>query len=303
MVGLSPPLSGLLQDEPTAAYMSRLGFVAGAVGNHEFDEGPDELVRLVDGESHPTTISPTGSFPGLTFPCLAANVVSERTGYPILPAIRVLSVRGVHVGVVGVASSDAARQHGANTSGLRCVDAAAAVNRGVAELREHQVAAIIVLTYLGGVATANGSVLGGSPSGFAAALDPDVDVIVAGPTRKPAEAGQSGILTAQAHPHGLSYGAVDLWIDRRLNRMVERATDIYPSTMRSNPTGRRPRCWRPMNSTPLRLRTPSSESVHRRQFANRLPLRPIPATAWAATSEKYPEPRPESTSPSSTHWS
>ena len=209
--------------------MNRLGFAAGAVGNHEFDEGPDELVRLVDGGSHPTTIWRTGSFPGLNFPCLAANVVSERTGHPILPAARVLSVSGVRVGVVGVVSSDAARQLGANASGLRFVDEAAAVNRGVAELRAHRVAAIIVLAHVGGVATANGLVMGGELPDFAAALDPDVDVIVAGHTHRPAVSNQSGILTIQAHPHGLSYGSVDLWIDRRLNRVVERAADIRPT--------------------------------------------------------------------------
>ena len=39
MVGGSPPISGLFQDEPTIEYLNLLNFDVGTPGNHEFDEG------------------------------------------------------------------------------------------------------------------------------------------------------------------------------------------------------------------------------------------------------------------------
>ncbi len=229
MVGLSPPLSGLLQDEPTGTVLNNLGFDAGVVGNHEFDEGVDELVRLVDGGNHPATIWTTGSFPGFNFPCLGANVISERTGHPLLPATRILTVAGVRIGVVGVVGTEAARNLGASASGVRFADEAATVKRHIAELRERRVAAIVVLAHLG--ATGPGGTAGrrGRLPEFASALDADVDLIVAGHTHQPAVVTFGNVLTVQAHPHGLSYGAVDLWIDLRLNRVVQRSAEIVPT--------------------------------------------------------------------------
>lgn len=229
MVGLSPPLSGLLQDEPTGAVLNKLGFAAGVVGNHEFDEGVDELVRLVDGGNHPDTVWKTGSFPGFNFPCLGANVISERTGHPLLPAARVLTVAGVRIGVIGVVGTEAARNLGASASGVRFADEASSVKRHIVELRERRVAAIVVLAHLGATGPGGAGGRRGRLPEFAAALDADVDVIVAGHTHQPAVVTFGNVLTVQAHPHGLSYGAVDLWIDRRLNRVVERGAEIVPT--------------------------------------------------------------------------
>ena len=165
MVGLSPPLSGLLQDEPTGAVLNKLGFAAGVVGNHEFDEGVDELVRLVDGGNHPGTIWTTGSFPGFNFPCLGANVISERTGHPLLPATRVLTVAGVRIGVIGVVGTEAARNLGASASGVRFADEASSVKRHIAEFRERRVAAIVVLAHLGATGPGGtGAGAGGYPN-------------------------------------------------------------------------------------------------------------------------------------------
>ncbi len=39
MIGGSPLVSALFQDEPTVEVMESLGFDVGTLGNHEFDEG------------------------------------------------------------------------------------------------------------------------------------------------------------------------------------------------------------------------------------------------------------------------
>jgi len=53
LIGASPLLSALFHDEPTIEAMNSLGLDLNAVGNHEFDEGADELRRMQDGGCHP----------------------------------------------------------------------------------------------------------------------------------------------------------------------------------------------------------------------------------------------------------
>src|SRR5215831_10607421 len=54
LIGASPLLSALFHDEPTIESLSAMGLEITAVGNHEFDEGKDELLRMQNGGCHPT---------------------------------------------------------------------------------------------------------------------------------------------------------------------------------------------------------------------------------------------------------
>ena len=47
LIGASPLLSSLFHDEPTIESMTRMGLALTSVGNHEFDEGVEELVDPV----------------------------------------------------------------------------------------------------------------------------------------------------------------------------------------------------------------------------------------------------------------
>jgi 5'-nucleotidase len=49
MVGATPLISSWFHDEPTIEAANEIGFDVGTVGNHEFDEGGDELTRLLQG--------------------------------------------------------------------------------------------------------------------------------------------------------------------------------------------------------------------------------------------------------------
>src|ERR1700733_803862 len=49
LIGASPLLSGLFHDEPTIEALSTMGLEITAVGNHEFDEGKTELLRIQNG--------------------------------------------------------------------------------------------------------------------------------------------------------------------------------------------------------------------------------------------------------------
>src|SRR6201984_1426946 len=54
LIGASPFLSAMFHDEPSIESLSMMGLALSSVGNHEFDEGKDELLRMQKGGCHPT---------------------------------------------------------------------------------------------------------------------------------------------------------------------------------------------------------------------------------------------------------
>jgi 5'-nucleotidase len=64
-----------------------MGLIVSSVGNHEFDEGVAELLRMQDGGCHPIDdcYFPDAPYAGANFQWLAANVVNEETGETPLP--------------------------------------------------------------------------------------------------------------------------------------------------------------------------------------------------------------------------
>ena len=50
MIGATPLISALFHDEPTIEAFNLMGLDFNGVGNHEFDEGVDELLRMQNGD-------------------------------------------------------------------------------------------------------------------------------------------------------------------------------------------------------------------------------------------------------------
>jgi 5'-nucleotidase len=101
-IGASSLLSGLFHDEPTIEALSAAGLQVSTVGNHEFDEGWEELTRMQKGGCHPVAgCQDRTAFSGARFEYLAANVT--RGGQPLFPATTVKVVDGIKVGFIGLA--------------------------------------------------------------------------------------------------------------------------------------------------------------------------------------------------------
>jgi 5'-nucleotidase len=86
MIGASPLVSALFHDEPTIEALNSLGMDVTGVGNHEFDEGVAELLRMQFGNQmggtgcHPVDGCQDGTpFEGSFFQYLAANVFYKGT--------------------------------------------------------------------------------------------------------------------------------------------------------------------------------------------------------------------------------
>jgi 5'-nucleotidase len=193
LIGGSPFLSGLFHDEPAVESLNALGLDVSGVGNHEFDEGVTELLRMQRGGCHPEDgcYAPWGEdgYPGADFPWLAANVVRTSTGRTILPGTAVRTVRGIKVGYIGMtleATPTLVAQAGIR--GIEFRDEVETANRAARELRRRGVQTIIVLLHEGGFQSGTYQQcvgISGPIVDIAQNLHPEIDLVVTGHTHQP----------------------------------------------------------------------------------------------------------------------
>jgi 5'-nucleotidase len=105
MIGATPLLSALFHDEPTIMAFNQMGFDLSTTGNHEFDEGWQELLRMQNGGCHPTDgcIAGVPEFLGASFDYLSGNVIRLDTEETLFAAYSVRKFDGVKVGFIGIA--------------------------------------------------------------------------------------------------------------------------------------------------------------------------------------------------------
>lgn len=154
LIGASQFASTIFQDEPAIEVLEAMGLQTSAVGNHEFDEGVRELLRIQHGGCYQDDCFEQESYDGADFPYLAANVTWKGSGKPILPPYWVKKVRGVEVGFIGVVTDDLPVL--VNPSGIRNVDVhpeAEAINHYSRILTAKGVKAQVVLMHEGGAQT------------------------------------------------------------------------------------------------------------------------------------------------------
>ena len=108
LIGGSPLLSGMFHDEPTVESMEALKLDVSSVGNHEFDEGLTELLRMQYGGCHPEDgcYFQGEAYDGANFPWLAANVLYSKSGKNVLPQTWIKRIQGVNVGRSSVSSGN-----------------------------------------------------------------------------------------------------------------------------------------------------------------------------------------------------
>ena len=152
LIGATPLLSALFHDEPTIESFNVMKLDYNGVGNHEFDEGVDELLRMQNGGCHPVDGCQDGDgFAGAEFPFLAANV-EYRERRDDLPAVRHPQVRrrqGRHHRDDPGGDPLDRRQAGIST--VNFFDEADTVNALVPVLKAQEVETFVVLLHQGGV--------------------------------------------------------------------------------------------------------------------------------------------------------
>ncbi len=235
LIGGSPFLSGIFHDEPSVESLNAMHLDVSAVGNHEFDEGTAELLRMQNGGCHPSAgcYFPDAPYAGADFQWLAANVVRKDNGQTLLPGTSIKTVDGVRVGFIGMTLE--ATPSLVNPSGVASVDFKDEVQTANAQarlLKKQGVKAIVVLLHEGGYQAGDlGACQGISDpiAQIAATMSPEVDLIVSGHTHQayvcsiPDPAGNPRLVTSAAD-YGRAITETSLVVNRASGEVMRDRT-------------------------------------------------------------------------------
>jgi 5'-nucleotidase len=192
LIGASPLTSAWFLDEPTIDALSMAGLDLAAVGNHEFDKGSGELVRMQKGGCERfTTRQPCQleSFKGANFTYLAANVL-RADGSTLFPATAIRSYGPIRIGFIGMTLKDTGiLASPAGVAGLTFADEIATANALVPKLKVEGADTVVLLIHQGGKApkayqTSSCEGLAGPILDIIDKLDPAIRTIVSGHTHQ-----------------------------------------------------------------------------------------------------------------------
>jgi 5'-nucleotidase len=218
LIGASPFLSAMFHDEPTIEALSLMGLALSSVGNHEFDEGKDELLRMQNGGCHPTEgCRGPHPFPGAKFHYLAASTVVKATGKTVLPAYQIESFGGIPVAFIGLTlKGTAGIISPSSAAGLEFRDEAETVNALVPELKARGVEAIVLLIHEGGFPSGGYNEcpgISGPIVDIARKLDHAVDLVISGHTHQAYICNIDGRLVTSGDKYGTLVTAIDVTLD------------------------------------------------------------------------------------------
>ncbi|WP_257985790.1 5'-nucleotidase C-terminal domain-containing protein [Bacillus sp. M6-12] len=222
MIGGSPLVSALFQDEPTVEVMEAMGFDVGTLGNHEFDEGIAELQRMIKGGDHPKG---TEGYDGMNFPVVAANAFDTATGKLITKPYTTKKAGSKKIGFIGVVTQETPNmivKKGNET--LQITDEVAAINKYTKILKKKGVEAIVVLAHNPTTQSGNGDAFDATK--IAENIDDEVDVIFAAHNHVNVDKVVDGKLIVQAYSYGSAFSDVDLELDAKTGDIVKKEAEV-----------------------------------------------------------------------------
>ncbi len=242
-----------MQDEPSIEFLNLLANkhctiddlmapdcnLVGTLGNHEFDEGSGELIRLLYGGRHAEVDPQVDAWKGATFPYVSANVLDTATGKTLIPPYVIKEIAGIPVAFIGaVTTNTPGIVVSSGVAGLEFLDEAESINSWVPELIAKNVHAIVVTIHegvrqfsFGDSAVAGQGELQGKMINIVSALDDEIDIVVSGHTHwftnilVPNSNGKKILLT-QAFSSGTAYSDIDITLDRASGDVVEKSASI-----------------------------------------------------------------------------
>ncbi len=232
LIGGTPLISALFLHESTIDIANRIGVDLAIPGNHEFDAGKDELLRVLGGgcraqaaDALTQSCPLDGRHPGARFATFAANI-SDASGKTLFPPSVVKTVDGVRIGFIGaVTTITPAIVVPSGVAGLRFHDEADAINAEAARLQAQGVQALVAVIHEGGDTGTPGAPLewndAGCPNPRGAIFDivkrlsPAVDVVLSAHTHQGYRCVIDGRPVMQATALGRGVSVADLVIDRR----------------------------------------------------------------------------------------
>ena len=230
LIGASPFLSAMFHDEPTIESLSMMGLEVASVGNHEFDEGKVELLRMQNGGCHPTdNCQGPHPFLGARFHYLAASTIETASGKTIFPPYEVREFDGIRVAFVGLTLKGTPNLVSpVSVAGLEFRDEADTVNALVPELKAQGIAAIVVLIHEGGFPAGDYDEcpgISGPIVDIVRKFDRAVDVVISGHTHQAYVCAIDGRLVTSGDKYGTIVTTIDLKLDPATRDVVSARAD------------------------------------------------------------------------------
>ena len=230
LIGASPFLSAMFHDEPTIEALSMMGLDISSVGNHEFDEGKEELLRMQNGGCHPVDKRQgPHPFTGAKFRYLAASTFEKSSGKTVFPPYEIRSFDGIPVAFIGLTlKGTPGLVSPVGVADLEFRDEAETVNALIPELKARGVEAIVVLIHEGGLPTGDYNEcpgVSGPIVDIVKKFDHAVDVVVTGHTHRAYVCEIDGRLVTSGDKYGTLVTAVDLKLDPVTRDVVSAKAD------------------------------------------------------------------------------
>ena len=195
-INTGTPQSDMQDAEPDFKGMGMLGYDVMALGNHEFDNPVETIMKQRKWAG---------------FPFISANIYVEKTGKRLFPSHIKKTLDDLKVTIFGLTTSDTPQKtNPLNTAGLRFVPQVEEAKKLVPTLRSNT-DVLIALTHIGHYPDESHGA--DAPGDVTLARQvPGIDVIVGGHTQKPLFEPdvQNGTVIVQAFEWGKYVGKVDL---------------------------------------------------------------------------------------------
>lgn len=236
LIGASPFLSAMFHDEPAIESLSLMGMEVAAVGNHEFDEGKTELLRMQNGGCHPFDgCQGPHPFTGATFRYLAASTFDRTTGKTLFPPYVIKTFDSIPVAFIGLTLKNTPRLVSpVGVADLEFRDEADTVNALVRDLKAKGVEAIVVLIHEGGFPSGDYNEcpgISGPIVDIVKKFDKAVDIVVSGHTHQAYTCRIDGRLVTSGDKYGTLVTAIDVELDRNTRDVVSaKANNIIVRT-------------------------------------------------------------------------
>jgi 5'-nucleotidase len=235
-IGASPLLSSLFHDEPTIRVLDLIGLDYSSPGNHEFDEGWREFVRVQRGGCHPDDgCRGSPSFDGAAFEYLAANVIVDQRGDTLFPATAMRTFDGVSVGFIGLVLENLSDLVAPSAiEGLTILPPAHAANTAAARLRADGADVVIAVIHEGGYPADGDDETCGQMTGglvpVVGAMSADIDVVISGHTNRSYVCRMHGRLVTSTASYTREVTDIDLLVDPKTRRLIRVEAENVPVT-------------------------------------------------------------------------
>jgi 5'-nucleotidase len=239
LVGGSPLISSYSHDEPAIYAANMMDLDVGTLGNHEFDEGGREMLRLIRGgqrtDGNQFKDGPDGEpvntsdpdFPGANFPYVSANTVYAKNNKTVVPPYVVVKRKNERIAFIGINTPETKEIVAPDAvAPFRFLDISKTVNRYTKQLRARGIESIVVLAHSGGLQDTTTGEVTGEIATETAQMSSEVDVVVSGHSHTKINQEINGKLVVQALSFGRAFEAINLRINRRSDDVVNATAEI-----------------------------------------------------------------------------